>query len=164
MLHLMYRTISVPYSTLSIIVSFRKTFHAGQAHSNVLSLFCICINDNNNACCLLHNSVRPDPTFCVIKICSLVFSWITQRSLGCINFNQLEKLEAAKAAWPVYLCLLGLTWPYWALLGLTGPYWALTGPYRALLNLTGPYWASLALNGPYWALLGLTGSFIAFAY
>ena len=23
--------------------------------------------------------------------------------------NQLEKLKAAKAAWPVYLCLLGLT-------------------------------------------------------
>ena len=55
MLHLMYRTISVPYSTLSIIVSFRKTFHAGQAHSNVLSLFCICINDNSNAvaCCII---------------------------------------------------------------------------------------------------------------
>ena len=86
--------------------------------------------------------------------------------------NQLEKLEAAKAAWLVclsYLALLGsfcffwvlldqflltllgfllsLTEPYWALLGLTGPYWV-------LLGLTEPYWALLGFTGPYWALLG----------
>ena len=50
--------------------------------------------------------------------------------------NQLEKLEAAKAAGLVYLSLLSLTGPYWVLLGLTGPYWVLlglTGPYLALL-------------------------------
>ena len=41
--------------------------------------------------------------------------------------NQLEKLEAAKAALLVCLRLLGLTGPYWALLGLTRPYWALLG-------------------------------------
>ena len=40
------------------------------------------------------------------------------------RFNQLEKLEAAKAAWLVCLCLHSLTGSYWALLGLTGPYWA----------------------------------------
>ena len=48
--------------------------------------------------------------------------------------NQLEKLEAAKAALLVCLRLLGLTGPYWALLGLTGPYWA-------LLGLNGPNFA-----------------------
>ena len=53
-------------------------------------------------------------------------------------FNQLEKLEAAKAAWLVCLSLLTLTgcffwvnfyWPYLALLSFTGP-------YLALLSLT----------------------------
>ena len=45
------------------------------------------------------------------------------------NFsNQLEKLEAAKAAWLVCLSLLSLTRPYWALLDCTGPYWALLLP------------------------------------
>ena len=39
--------------------------------------------------------------------------------------NQLEKLEAAKAAWLVYLSLLSLNRPYLALLGLAGPYLAL---------------------------------------
>ena len=61
------------------------------------------------------------------------------RILGCYLINQLEKLEAAKAAWLVYLSLLGPSWPYWALLSLTGPYWALlglTGPYLVLLSLT----------------------------
>ena len=33
--------------------------------------------------------------------------------------NQLEKLEAAKAAWLVFLSLLSLTGSYWVLLGLT---------------------------------------------
>ena len=41
--------------------------------------------------------------------------------------NQLEKLEAAKAAWLVYLSLLSLTGSFLALLGLTRPYWALLG-------------------------------------
>ena len=53
--------------------------------------------------------------------------------------NQLEKLEAAKAAWLVYLSLLSHTGPYLALLGLTGPYWALLGltePYLALIGVT----------------------------
>ena len=39
--------------------------------------------------------------------------------------NQLEKLEAAKAARLVCLSLLSLT--YWVLLGPSGPYWALLG-------------------------------------
>ena len=34
------------------------------------------------------------------------------------TMNQLEKLEAAKAAWLVCLSLLGLTGPYWVLLNL----------------------------------------------
>ena len=73
-----------------------------------------------------------------------------------VIINQLEKLEAAKAAWVVCFSLLGFTGPYLVLLGFTGLYWD-------LLGLTGPYWALLGLTGPYWALLGLTGSFIAFA-
>ena len=67
-------------------------------------------------------------------------------------FNQLEKLEAAKAACLVYLSLLSLTGSFLALLGLTGPYWA-------ILGLTRPYWALLGLTWPYWALLGHTGPF-----
>ena len=76
-----------------------------------------------------------------------------------INYlrNQLEKLEAAKAAWKVCLCLLSLTGtiftdlpgPFSALLGLTQPYWALlslTGPYSALLRLTQPYLSLLSLT------------------
>ena len=35
------------------------------------------------------------------------------------KYNQLEKLEAAKAAWLVYLSLLSLTGSFLALLGLT---------------------------------------------
>ena len=94
-----------------------------------------------------------------------------------INGNQLEKLEAAKAAWPVWLFLLGLTGslrvllgpsgPYLASLGLIGPYWALlglTGPYWALLGLTGLYWTLLGLTEPYWALLGLVGPYFAFTH
>ena len=47
--------------------------------------------------------------------------WVKKKS---VFSNQLEKLEAAKTAWLVFLILLGLTEPYWALLGLTEPYWA----------------------------------------
>ena len=36
-----------------------------------------------------------------------------------MRVNQLEKLEAAKAAWLVCLSLLSLTWPYLALLSFT---------------------------------------------
>ena len=36
-----------------------------------------------------------------------------------VLFNQLEKLEAAKAAWLVYLSLLSITGSFLALLGLT---------------------------------------------
>ena len=77
--------------------------------------------------------------------------------------NQLEKLEAAKAAWP-FCPSWALLGPSWSLLGLTGPYWALLGligPYWALLGLI-CYWALLGLTGPYWALLGLTGPYFAF--
>ena len=56
--------------------------------------------------------------------------------------NQLEKLEAAKAARLVCLSLLSLTGPYWTVLGLTGPDWAsLSLTIKVLLGLTGPYWA-----------------------
>ena len=77
-----------------------------------------------------------------------------------VNKNQLEKLEAAKAAWLVGLSFLSLTGPYWALLGYTGLYWAVlgcTGLYWAVLGCTGPYLATLGLTRPYSALLGLTG-------
>ena len=43
--------------------------------------------------------------------------------------NQLEKLEAAKAAWLVCLSLLSLTGHSWS-------FWVLTGPYLAILGLT----------------------------
>ena len=97
-----------------------------------------------------------------------------------INFktNQLEKLEAAKAAWLVCISLLSLTGSFLVPLGplgstftdFTGPYLvllgypaflSLTGPYLALRRLTGPYWALLSLTGPYWALLGHTGPYWA---
>ena len=55
------------------------------------------------------------------------------------GFNQLEKLEAAKAAWVVclslYWALLGSSWSFLALVGLTLPYFSLTWPYLALLRL-----------------------------
>ena len=52
-----------------------------------------------------------------------------------IIINQLEKLEAAKAAWLVCLSLLSLTGSFWVVLGQflltlrshTGLYWALLG-------------------------------------
>ena len=62
----------------------------------------------------------------------------------CLDTNQLEKLEAAKAAWLVCLSLHSLTGRYWALLGLSGPLWALLSlskPYVALHSLTLPYLA-----------------------
>ena len=59
-------------------------------------------------------------------------------SKSSINNNQLEKLEAAKAAWLVYLGLLSLTGSFLALLGLTGP-------YLDLLGLIWPYWVLLSL-------------------
>ena len=64
--------------------------------------------------------------------------------------NQLEKLEAAKAAWKVCLCLLSLTGTFL----LTFP--GLSQPYWALLSLTGPYSALLRLTQPYLSLLSLT--------
>ena len=39
---------------------------------------------------------------------------------NALTVNQLEKLEAVKAAYPVCLCLLGLS-GFWLLLGLLGP-------------------------------------------
>ena len=72
--------------------------------------------------------------------------------------NQLEKLEAAKAAWLVCLSILSLTGSFLLLLGqflltLLG----LTGPYWALLGFTGLYWAVLGCTGLFWAVLGCTG-------
>ena len=52
-----------------------------------------------------------------------------------INNNQLEKLEAAKAAWLVCLRLLSLTGSFLVLLGPPGPFWA-SGLYLALFSLT----------------------------
>ena len=77
------------------------------------------------------------------------FHLLFQERIHFHSINQLEKLEAAKAACLVYLSLLSLTGSFLALLGLTKPYWA-------LLSLTGHYWAILGLTRPYWALLGLT--------
>ena len=67
--------------------------------------------------------------------------------------NQLEKLEAAKAARLVCPSLLSPS-------GSNFTY--LTRPYLALLGLTGLYWAVLGLTGPYWALLGLTWTFSSY--
>ena len=70
------------------------------------------------------------------------------------RLNQLEKLEAAKAAWPVCLSLLSLV-----LLGPSGLIFSYL--YRALLSLNGHYLVLLSLTGPYLALLGLTGPYLA---
>ena len=66
-------------------------------------------------------------------------------------FGQLEKLEAAKAAYSVCLCLLGFS-GFWVLPGLLGP----SVSFYVLLDLTRPYWALLTLTKPYWALLDFT--------
>ena len=73
----------------------------------------------------------------------------TWRARNTSRRNQLEKLEAAKAAWLVCLSLLSLTESFLILLGPSGP-------YLALLSLTGPYSALLSLTGPCWALRSLT--------
>ena len=64
-----------------------------------------------------------------------------------VHSNQLEKLEAVKAACLVCLCLLSLTGAFWVLLGkfLLTFLWA-------LLGLTGPYWALLSLTLPYFCI------------
>ena len=55
----------------------------------------------------------------------------------CLYFNQLEKLEAAKAAWLVCLSLISLTGFFLVLLGPSGSIFTdLTGPYLVLLVLT----------------------------
>ena len=82
---------------------------------------------------------------------------------GDIIINQLEKLEAAKAAWLVWPSLLSLTGSFLVLLGPSGSFLVLLGlsasfwvkfywPYRALLSFTGPYWALLGLTEHYLAL------------
>ena len=58
--------------------------------------------------------------------------------------GQLEKLQAAKAAWPVCLSLLSLAGSF-----LVNILYSLTGHYLALLGLTGPFWALLGPTGPY---------------
>ena len=50
--------------------------------------------------------------------------------------DQLEKLEAAQAAWLVCLSLLSLTGSFLVLLGPSGSIFDLTGPYFAKLSLT----------------------------
>ena len=61
--------------------------------------------------------------------------------------NQLEKLEAAKAAWLVCLSLLSLTGSFLVLLGLSESFWVkFYWPYQALLSFTGPYLALLSLT------------------
>ena len=80
-------------------------------------------------------------------------------------YNQLEKLEAAKAALLVCLSLLSLTHLIGSFLVLLGQFLltlpGLTYSYWAILSLTGPYWALLGITEPYWALLGLTGLYWA---
>ena len=104
-----------------------------------------------------------------LKVWSLVFgkldsynTWQSSQMLGkpkkfaqldYLISNQLEKLEAAKAAWLVCHSLLSLTGSFLVLLGPFGSFWVnffdLTEPYLPLLDL-------LSLTGPYSALLGLT--------
>ena len=64
-----------------------------------------------------------------------------------ILWNQLEKLEAAKAACLVWLSLLSLTGSFLVFLGPSGSIFTdLTRPYLALLGLTYPYWALLSFT------------------
>ena len=73
------------------------------------------------------------------------------------NANQLEKLEAAKAALLVCLSSLRLSGSILLLLGHSGSIFTdITGPYWALLGFTGLYWAVLGCTGLYWAVLGCT--------
>ena len=80
--------------------------------------------------------------------------------VGLTNINQLEKLEAAKAAWSVLICLAfpvlaSFCLSFWALMVLTGPYWSLlvlTDLYCSLLALTAPYCSLLGIAGHYWEL------------
>ena len=68
----------------------------------------------------------------------ILYSFRQFISLGCINFNQLEKLEAARSA---YLWLPFLTFPYLSLPILPFPYLSLpflTYPYLSFPFLTFP--------------------------
>ena len=80
--------------------------------------------------------------------------------------NQLEKLEAAKAAGLVCLSLLSLPgsflvnfyWPYWALLGLTGPYLAL---FSITLHLRTNW---LTNERTFWATFAAKNNFLVIVY
>ena len=124
----------------------------------------ISILDSSN----IHNSNK-----CVQTAASN--DWICRKYLFELHIyyylcNQLEKLEAAKAAWLVwpsllsitgsFLVLLGPSGSFLVLLGLSGSFWVkFYWPYRALLSFTGSYWALMGLTEPYWALLSLTGPY-----
>ena len=61
--------------------------------------------------------------------------WKTK--LNHLSSNQLEKLEAAKAAWLVCLSLLSLPGSFLVLLGFTWSFWVLLGEFLlTLLGLT----------------------------
>ena len=60
---------------------------------------------------------------------------------GNKNVNQLKKLEAAKAAWPLCLCLLGLSVSFCVfLLGPSGSFYDLLGCFRSqyIPSITNP--------------------------
>ena len=59
--------------------------------------------------------------------------------------NQLENLEAVKAAWSVLICF--------ALTVLAASFCCLTGPWWTLMGFTGPYCALLCLTRPYFAFV-----------
>ena len=86
----------------------------------------------------------------VFKYMLLFLCWVIF-SVLLFKLNQLEKLEAAKAARLVCLSFLSLTGSLLLLLGPSGSiftdiHWALLGP-------TGLNWAVLGCTGLYWALL-----------
>ena len=51
-------------------------------------------------------------------------------ALWKLNMNQLIKLEAAKAASPVCLCLLGLSGSFWVFLDPSRSFYDLLGCFR----------------------------------
>ena len=75
----------------------------------------------------------------VLKYMLLFLCWVIF-SVLLFKLNQLEKLEAAKAARLVCLSFLSLTGSLLLLLGPSGSIFTdITGPYWALLGFTGLY-------------------------
>ena len=101
------------------------------------------------------NEKNEEPSPHILNICAKIADYLLMCTYCLVQisdcsgeqYNQLEKLEAAKDALSVLICQCFFACPCLSLLVLTGPNWS-------LLVLSGPYWTLLVLADPYWALLG----------